>query len=346
MPIRQEAYVRQTQLKEEEGRFVKILEAAPSVEHLISEFGTCLLSRGCQYFLDVRGVEPDPPKHSQRAYAEIENHLLRTGERPTVYAHVTRYDDTGEYAIQYWFLYLFNYRLNEHESDWEQITLRLDEDKQPVDAFYSQHNGGVVRPWSTVEKDGEHPVDYPALGSHANYFTPGPHPVQIVCKRLIAGITPCFRGRKVIVDVSDGQGKTLTPADYTLASLAGPVFVGSYGSGNYVVLTRRPDAPRRPAHAADLGRPARPVSLTGERRRVEDGVDLPEHLLAALEAALVVAAERVLEHVRRGTCSQYVHGRGAPVVALREERGEVVVRDERPRDRDGVAVAARRSPGG
>ena len=241
VPIRQEAYVRQTQLKEEEGRFVKILEAAPSVEHLISEFGTCLLSRGCQYFLDVRGVEPDPPKHSQRAYAEIENHLLRTGERPTVYAHVTRYDDTGEYAIQYWFLYLFNYRLNEHESDWEQITLRLDEDKQPVDAFYSQHNGGVVRPWSTVEKDGEHPVDYPALGSHANYFTPGPHPVQIVCKRLIAGITPCFRGRKVIVDVSDGQGKTLTPADYTLASLAGPVFVGSYGSGNYVVLTRRPE---------------------------------------------------------------------------------------------------------
>jgi hypothetical protein len=110
VPIRQAAYVGETQLKEEEGRFVKLLEAAPAVDLLPAVEGLCLRLRGCQYFLDVRGVEPHPPRHSERAYADLENHLLRVGEQPTIHAHVTRYDDSGDYAIQYWFLYLFNYR--------------------------------------------------------------------------------------------------------------------------------------------------------------------------------------------------------------------------------------------
>jgi hypothetical protein len=240
-PISQAAFVGYTQLKVESGRAVSTLKASPTVDTLPDQEGVCVRTRGCFFFLDVRGVEPDPPKHSERAYAALQRHLVRTGVRPTVYAHVSHYDDTGEYAIQYWFLYLFNFRLNEHESDWEQITLRLDEDKNPVDAFYSQHNGGVVRPWSAVEKEGDHPVDYPALGSHANYFGPGGFRVEIVCRRLIGSIKSCLRGRKIVRDISDGRGTTLRPADYTLAGLAGPVFVGSYGSGNYVVLTRKPD---------------------------------------------------------------------------------------------------------
>jgi hypothetical protein len=259
VPIRQAAYVGDTQLKEEEGRFVKTLEASPAVERLPDREGTCLRSRGCLYFLDLRGVEPAPPKHSERAYSELENHLIRTGERPTIYAHVTHYDDTGQYAVQYWFLYLFNYRLNEHESDWEQITLRLDEDKNPIDAFYSEHNGGTVRPWAAVEKEGLHPVDYPALGSHANYFGPGRHRVQIVCKRLIAGIKSCFRGRKIIVDLADGAGKTLRPSDYAIADFAGPVFIGSYGSGNYVVLTRKPDVLADPRSRGAWADPLAPL---------------------------------------------------------------------------------------
>jgi len=240
-PIPQSAYVDDTQLKVESGRADSIVNPSPSVDQLPSEEGVCVKNRGCFYFLDVRGAEPDPPKHSERAYAALQRHLLRGGVDPTVYAHVTHYDDTGEYAIQYWFLYLFNYRLNEHESDWEQITLRLDEEKNPIDAFYSEHNGGVVRPWSALEKVGEHPVDYPARGSHANYVRPGTFRVEIVCRRLIGSIKSCVRGRTIVKDVTDGAGKTLRPKDYTLADFAGPVFVGSYGSGNYVVLTRKPD---------------------------------------------------------------------------------------------------------
>jgi Vacuolar protein sorting-associated protein 62 len=241
VPIRRGAYVRQTQLKEEEGRFTKVLEAAPVLARLPHVQGICVLLRGCHYFLDVRGVEPDPPKPTQRAYGEIQNHLMRTGEKPAIYAHVTRYDDSGHYAVQYWFLYLFNYRLNEHESDWEQITVRLDEDKQPIDVLYSAHAGGNARKWSKLRREGDHPVVYPALGSHANYFTPGKHRVQILCKRVIGSLRSCLRGRKILVDVANGRGKTLGPGDYSLLKMSGPIFVGSYGSGNYVILTRKPD---------------------------------------------------------------------------------------------------------
>ena len=241
VPIHQESYVRLTQLKVENGRATSLLSTTPTLGTLPAIEGACVIIRRCFYFLDVRGVEPDPPKHSQTAYAALEQHLIRGGEKPTVYAHVTHYDDTGETAIQYWFLYLFNYRLNEHESDWEQITLRLDEDKNPIDAFYSEHNGGVVRPWAKVQKVGDHPIDYPALGSHANYFAAGRYRVQITCQRLIGSIKSCVRGRKIVVDLADGNGTTLRPGDYTVSDFAGPVFVGSYGSGNYVVLTRKPD---------------------------------------------------------------------------------------------------------
>jgi Vacuolar protein sorting-associated protein 62 len=259
VPISNSAYVEQTQLKEEEGKFTKLLDAAPTLLRLPAAAGVCLLRSGCQYFLDVRGAEPNPPRHSERLYGEIENHLLRSGADPTVYYHVTHYDDEDQYAVQYWFLYLFNYRLNEHESDWEQITLRLDGDKHPIDAFYSAHSGGHPRPWSQVEKARGHPVDYPALGSHANYFEPGRHRVQIVCKRVIGRIGACLRGRKFVVDLAAPGGKTLTPDTYTLSELGGPLFIGSYGSGNYVVLTRKPDVLADPRARSAWADPLRPL---------------------------------------------------------------------------------------
>ncbi|MDQ4030554.1 MAG: Vps62-related protein [Actinomycetota bacterium] len=258
VPLPRAAYVSRTQLKEQEGRFVRVVRQALLPDDLPDEEGTCLRSRGCLFFLDVRGVEPDPPKGSQRAYDAIENQLLRTTS-PTVYSHVTRYDDTGEYAVQYWFLYFFNFRLNEHESDWEQITVRLDADRNPVDVFYSSHEGGEQADWERVERDGERPVVYPALGSHANYFAPGRHRVQVGCRRVIGSIRRCFRGRRILVDLADGRGRALRPDDYELSELAGPVFVGSYGTGNYVVLTRQPSVLSDPRTRALWADPLRPL---------------------------------------------------------------------------------------
>jgi hypothetical protein len=259
VPIPRSAYVSRTQLKEQEGRFVRVLRAALTPDDLPDKEGTCLRLRGCLFFLDVRGVEPDPPKGSQRAYDAIENKLLRDGARPTVYSHVTRYDDTGEYAVQYWLLYFFNFRLNEHESDWEQLTVRLDADRNPVEVFYSAHEGGNRRAWAGVAREGEHPVVYPALGSHANYFVAGRHPVRVGCRRVIGSIRRCLRGRKVLVDVADGRGRALGPDDYELSEFAGPVFVGSYGTGNYVILTRKPSVLSDPRLRALWEDPLRPL---------------------------------------------------------------------------------------
>lgn len=259
VPIPRTAYVSRTQLKEQEGRFIRVLRQTLVPDDLPDKEGTCLRIRGCLFFLDVRGVEPDPPKHSQRAYDAIENKLLRDGTRPTVYAHVTRYDDTGDYAVQYWLLYFFNFRLNEHESDWEQVTVRLDADRNPVDAFFSAHEGGHHREWATLERTGEHPVIYPALGSHANYFAAGRHPVRVGCRRVIGSISRCLRGRKILVDLADGRGRALRPDDYELSELDGPVFVGSYGTGNYVVLTRKPSVLSDPRMRALWQDPLRPL---------------------------------------------------------------------------------------
>jgi Vacuolar protein sorting-associated protein 62 len=258
VPIPRAAYVSRTQLKEQEGRFARVLNSAPSEEKLPTKEGACLRRRGCLYFLDVRGVEPDPPKHSQSAYDPLENELLRTGAKPTVYAHVTRYEDSGDYGIQYWFLYFFNFRLNEHESDWEQITIRLNADKEPVGAYYSAHEGGSARDWKELDKEVDHPVVYVALGSHANYYRPGRHPVSVGCRRVIGSFTRCFHGRRLLVDVADGRGRTLGEGDYALSALAGPVYVGSYGSGNYVVLTRKPDVLADPRTRTAWKDPLRP----------------------------------------------------------------------------------------
>ena len=239
VPIPRGEYVKRTQLKEQEGSFVRTLRRAVSEDNLPESLGACLV--GCLLFLDVRGVEPDPPKNSERAYDTLENAMLRSGVRPRVYYHVTRYEDSGETAVQYWFLYFFNFRLNEHESDWEQVTVQLDEDERPKGVFFSAHEGGHIATWLEIRRRGLHPVVFPARGSHANYFRPGRYPVAVGCRRVIGSIQRCLRGRNVIVDVTDGQGQTLDRRRYDLAELTGPLYAGSYGSGNYVVLTRRPD---------------------------------------------------------------------------------------------------------
>jgi hypothetical protein len=240
IPIPHAAYVSRTLLKEQEGRFERLVKGRLTVDDLPDVAGTCLRIRACTFFLDVRGAEPDPPKRVEQAYVTIQKQLVREGAVPTVYFHVTHYGDTGEYAVQYWFLYLFNFRLNEHESDWEQITVRLDSDKNPIQVLYSAHEGGNDRRWEQIEKEGEHPIVYPALGSHANYFKTGRHPVQVGCRRVIGSIQRCLRGRRLLVDIADGGGTRLAPDGYALSQLSGPVFVGSYGTGNYVVLTKRP----------------------------------------------------------------------------------------------------------
>ncbi len=61
-----------------------------------------------------------------------------------------------------------------HEGDWEKITVHLDSNFQPVEVRYSAHNGlNVSRSWADAPKEDGRPVSYVGQGSHANYPEPG-----------------------------------------------------------------------------------------------------------------------------------------------------------------------------
>jgi hypothetical protein len=80
---------------------------------------------------------------------------------------------------QFWLWYLYNpwnvAGSGEHEGDWEfvQIASVDAEGDQPVLMTASQHHGGEKREFWRCEVVNGRPVVYVALGSHANFFTPG-----------------------------------------------------------------------------------------------------------------------------------------------------------------------------
>jgi hypothetical protein len=113
----------------------------------------------------------------------------------------------GYVALQYWFFYLFNdwrssfYGVNDHEADWEMITLFGAEDKQgeiqPGWVAYAAHNeegDNLRRRWDdpALEHVGEHPVVYVGAGSHAAYFFPGEYLTTAVLP-YTAGLVRAWR---------------------------------------------------------------------------------------------------------------------------------------------------------
>jgi hypothetical protein len=106
---------------------------------------------------------------------------------PTGTAMPAGISGTARYLVRYWFFYSFDdwrsrsKRLwQAHEGDWENIAVALDADASPIFAAYSQHCSGTVRAWSKVARSQTHPIDYVALGSHANYFTQTSSPTQFL----------------------------------------------------------------------------------------------------------------------------------------------------------------------
>jgi hypothetical protein len=115
----------------------------------------------------------------------------------------------GSTVLQYWLFYehnvwtlpgpFFGAAWQAHEGDWEVVQVVLDDKRTPVEAAYSQHCAGQRRAWETVPKlsGTSHPIVFVGRGSHANFFTPGLHPIARSCVpapalRLFdaAGITP------------------------------------------------------------------------------------------------------------------------------------------------------------
>ncbi len=114
------------------------------------------------------------------------SHRINEGHPPTMYAHIVgERAYPGNLALQYWFFYVFNDFNDKHEGDWEMIQLDFDAatpaqalQKKPALVGFSQHEGAESAQWGESKLqivDGTHPVVYPALGSHANYYTSALH---------------------------------------------------------------------------------------------------------------------------------------------------------------------------
>ena len=130
---------------------------------------------GGDYYLDL----PGDPLHPGCTYEKASRELMQ-GRKPTAYAHVVSEPGVPGVALQYWFFWYFNQFNDVHEGDWERIQLAWD-GTSSVDAALArapdrialaQHGGGELSAWdsSKLESDGDHPVVYPAAGSHANYY--------------------------------------------------------------------------------------------------------------------------------------------------------------------------------
>ncbi|MBS1882703.1 MAG: hypothetical protein JSS97_07065 [Actinobacteria bacterium] len=113
-------------------------------------------------------------------YARAFKKLLEEGKAPAVtYAHIAREKGHSGFALQYWFFWYFNQFNDLHEGDWEGMQLTFEaenpaaaRDEEPSEIILFQHAGGERANWTDgkVQKEGTHPIVYPAAGSHATFY--------------------------------------------------------------------------------------------------------------------------------------------------------------------------------
>lgn len=128
------------------------------------------------YYLNLTGEALGETCVYAKAFQQLEQ---EDKAPPTAYAHIAREKDHSGFALQYWFFWYFNQFNDLHEGDWEgmQITFEADSPKQalqeePGEIIVFQHAGGERADWddSKVQKEGTHPIVYPAAGSHATFY--------------------------------------------------------------------------------------------------------------------------------------------------------------------------------
>jgi hypothetical protein len=127
------------------------------------------------------------------AAAELTYEKMREeDEKYTYYGRVVR--QNGWVVLQYWFFYCYNsWRsgfdgVNDHESDWEMITLYLYEDDgrlYPEWAAYASHDfhgDDLRRRWDDSQElmiVNGHPEVFAGAGSHASYFRKGEYQAEV-----------------------------------------------------------------------------------------------------------------------------------------------------------------------
>jgi hypothetical protein len=164
-------------------------------------------------------------------------------DRPVYYGRVVR---DGDWLIcQYWFFYSFNnWRsafggVNEHEADWEQVTIfldgtgELDEAGLPAPRWvvFSAHDetgDDLRRRWDDPDLtlvEGRHPVVFAGAGSHSGAYLAGDYLISIepptqswflrVGRWMARVFTPWSTGAQNVgipyVDYARGDGRSIGP---------------------------------------------------------------------------------------------------------------------------------------
>jgi hypothetical protein len=153
---------------EAEGEPLTTIRRAPTAQQIAG------LGEG--FYLNLEGGVLD----NTCVYAKAFKKLIAEGKAPAVtYAHIAREEGHPGFALQYWFFWYFNQFNDLHEGDWEgmQITFEADDPaaalhEEPSEIILFQHAGGERAKWEDgkVQKEGTHPIVYPAAGSHATFY--------------------------------------------------------------------------------------------------------------------------------------------------------------------------------
>jgi hypothetical protein len=152
---------------EKTGRLENI-KKAPSVEDIAGLKG--------DYYLNLQGEALGDTCVYARDFAQL---LLEEKAPPVTYAHIAREPNHEGFALQYWFFWYFNQFNDLHEGDWEGMQLTFESNtakealkEEPDEVILFQHAGGEKAKWtdSKLQKEGTHPIVYPAAGSHASFY--------------------------------------------------------------------------------------------------------------------------------------------------------------------------------
>ena len=156
-------------------------------------------------------------------------------DKPTYHARVVR--DGGWIVCQYWFFYSFNnWRsgfsgVNEHESDWEQVTIYLDGSGQrdadglprPRWVVFSAHDevgDDLRRRWDDPDLtlvDGRHPVVFSGAGSHSGAYLAGDYLITVAPETMGGLISLARKFAKVFTPwtrAAQGAGIGIPYIDY------------------------------------------------------------------------------------------------------------------------------------
>jgi len=158
---------------------VRLTEADDRGEETTLDYGPTaadVAKRGEGFHLNI----PGDPLGDTCVYARDFAELKAEGKAPAVtYAHIAREAGRPGLAVQYWFFWYFNQFNDLHEGDWEGMQVVFDSsdparalEEGPAEVGLFQHGGGEKASWDEgkVEKEGTHPVVYPAAGSHATFY--------------------------------------------------------------------------------------------------------------------------------------------------------------------------------